>query len=236
MTPNPSDAIYIKPPTHIPCITPIFGCLFGLILLFACMAGTPLLCVLTLTAGNPDPLQASFRPDPTLAQEYEVSFAEAVQQGTNSSEGNFELQITEEQFASWLSVYFDELEATQDLSFENPLIETQPKTRQFQVVFADQRLQIYTTLPTATRVDLAIFIEAEVVPNPDTGNIRRPLQVNVKKLQWGAIELPQTARNEIGDIIADVLTERFAFNQAYRINSPIVLEAGVLRMSGQLAQ
>jgi hypothetical protein len=237
-SPTPS---YASQPEHIaiprrriPCITPLIGCILGLILLAGCLAGIPLLCIFSIALDSPEAIDSNFSPNSTQAQEYEETFANGVQTASLNN-GTFTIGFSDEQFASWLTVEFDRIR--QDYNFDPANEEFRHRLNQceFQANFSEERLQLYTAIALDFDVEMGIFIEATITPNTNTRDINNRLDVNVRKFRIGAVDMPKNLREMVGDLIADILLEKLEFNQAYQITS-LTIADGRMQIIGQLIQ
>lgn len=229
--------LYRAPRKRIPCLTPLTGCLLGLALQGLCLIGIPFACILVLAADSPAPLNPNFTPQPELAATYEEAFAVAVRNvDTSASAGRFTLTFTEAQFASWLTLEFDRLRAENDLDANIGPIRDRMEDLVFQAEFDNGEIRLYTSIETFNNSEIGILIIAEVKENGNLRSANRPLEVNVKEFRFGALALPQSIRDEMGDTIADTITENLTFSQAYQIEAPVIVDDGVMRISGRLAQ
>ncbi len=238
---QPSFQPYQQPPMYTMqpvkkkrgCISPACGCCLGLGLLAACILGVPFACVMVILSGNPDPLYADYRADPTAAAQYDVLFDNAIADARN--DGQFEVSIADRDFESWLNVeYRNSLTKNSDTNTED--LPGWVEDMKFQTKFDDNKVTLFgTTDISGFTFNILVTSEVSINQDPITSPTR-PLDVKVSEFQVGSLDMPESFRTEIATSIADGLSEELTqVNQRYELTS-LSIQGGVMRFSGHVVR
>ncbi len=219
------------------CFKPMVACVLGPILAMTCLVGCACACVGVLAFTSPAPPDPEFEPSRTLAQSYEDSIVDTLQNAVSTG-GTFILNIQDDAFASWLNLEYKDLAEKYDLVGRDSWQGMDPE---FQVQFDNGEIQLYVGQDIAF-FTLGSLVAAELSP-PASEFSPYLIDINITTIKIGGLEFDESSsRRSLERRLAEVLTDRLeAFVQLTagieRIEIDTVLaEDGILTLTGHTVQ
>ncbi|MCI0711972.1 MAG: hypothetical protein L0154_17590 [Chloroflexi bacterium] len=177
-----------------------------------------------LFSGGPEPLYEDFDSSEQQANEYESAFAIAVRNAQTS--GRFSVNVTDDQFASWLNLRF------RDEFAEQTSLESLSGRMNFQALFDNNEARVFIRMDVISDLTFDTLVVLDIRPPTSQTPEGQAVEVDIKDLQFGRFGSSETLENDLKQAINNALTNLLApLNGQYRIDS-VSMTGGVLRIGG----
>ncbi|MCB9436035.1 MAG: hypothetical protein H6673_03465 [Anaerolineales bacterium] len=213
----------------------LLACCLAPVIIAACLMLCACGALFAFANGGPDPLYADFKPDSTLAAQYENRMAAAVADA--GSGGNFTVSFTDKEFASWLNLELDQYLDENEVQDEDTWRQLDPE---FQAKFDNNEIHFYANFDLRI-TKFAMLVTGTISPVSSTAFSDQLLDIQITGMEFGAFDVGQENidnSQDLGDTLSEILTDQlvdYAELQGKTVTiTSVTAEGGTLTLQGSV--